>query len=101
MVDTIVPSAARYFLEMNDPDVVVKGISIGDGWINEHYQGPAYSTFSIEKKLCNPLRGTTSKLSFTISGLLSLFPFLFQGQVNYYKFGVATIVGLQQRFCQY
>ncbi len=51
---------------MNNPDINLAGIAIGNGWVDPFYQYPAYNTFAAENGLLNAPR------SFILKSLYSL-----------------------------
>lgn len=43
-----IPAFAKIIKHYNNPDMNLKGLMIGNGWVDPFYQYPAYNTFANE-----------------------------------------------------
>ena len=51
-----IPAFASYLNYMNNSDINLAGLAIGNGWVDPFYQYPAYNSFALENSLINAPR---------------------------------------------
>jgi len=57
---------------MNNPDINLAGVAIGNGWVDPFYQFPAYNTFAHENGLINGPRSFIVKAGFSFCQVMML-----------------------------
>jgi cathepsin A (carboxypeptidase C) len=51
-----IPAIGDFIIHQNDEDIILKGIAIGNGWVDPYQQYPAYVEFAYENKLIGSLQ---------------------------------------------
>lgn len=74
----LVPLIARTIEISKNQDFNLKGIAIGNGWVDPFYQFPAHESFAVQNELINPARGFILSMGYELCQymMLSEIPFL-------------------------
>mmetsp|Transcript_30637 Transcript_30637/g.35434 ORF Transcript_30637/g.35434 Transcript_30637/m.35434 type:complete len:423 (-) Transcript_30637:214-1482(-) len=59
-----IPAIGAALHKANDSDIVLKGVAIGNGWVDPYYQYPAYNEFAYENNLISSVWYYTLKAGF-------------------------------------
>ena len=49
-----IPTITSYIMKQNNTDIVIKGLAIGNGWVDPYYQFPAIGQYLFLKNMLTP-----------------------------------------------
>lgn len=61
-----IPMFAKYLTRMNNSDINLAGLAIGNGWVDPFYQYPTYNSYAYENSLVNAPRSFLSNIGFNL-----------------------------------
>ena len=73
-----IPIIVEFLHEMDNEDITLAGVAIGNGWVDPFYQYPAYTKYAVENGITNNVRGFLYDIGFNICqfSLMLEIPFL-------------------------
>ena len=88
----LIPIVSKYIVKMENPDINLKGVAIGNGWVDPFYQFSSHNDYAIENGIINPGRGFVLNMAYKLCEFTMLIEIPILSQLSCY-FAELAIIG--------